>query len=72
MYVFGTVKLKCLENNLIYSTIYSPSCRTDISFAYIMSIYLTGDDVTSCHTGNTYEVAELGLLQTKRVPQNKL
>lgn len=32
----------------------------------------SGDEVTSCNTGISYEVSGLGILQTKQIPRNKL
>ena len=32
----------------------------------------SGDEVSSFHTGLSYEVSEVGLLQTRRVPAERL
>ena len=39
---------------------------------YSVHVYCTGDEICSSHTGQTYEVAELGILQMKQVPQKRL
>ncbi len=46
---------------------------TDFQDAYVGRVYVCiGDEVTSSNTGISYEVAELGLLQTKQIPQERL